>query len=87
MKSPDGKSDQVMDPSEAAGPPKRTSAPWRPEDLKLLGIRTHAVLCLGEAVERLNLTLVFEENTRASRTGDGKTVEALTCETVLPPRI
>jgi hypothetical protein len=50
-----------------------------------LSIRAHVVLSLAEMSERLNLTLLFDEKTRKITTGDGKTVQAISFETVIPP--
>jgi hypothetical protein len=49
-----------------------------------LAIRAHTCLCLAEMSERLSLALLFDEQTRLIRTGDGKTVPPLTYETVVP---
>ena len=52
-----------------------------------LAIRAHVVLALSETSERLGLTLFFDEKTRTVTTGDGKTVQPITYETVVPPTV
>src|SRR5438046_2379173 len=52
-----------------------------------LAIRAHAVLPISETSERLGLTLFFDEKTRTVTTGDGKTVQPITYETVVPPTV
>jgi hypothetical protein len=49
-----------------------------------LAIRAHTILSLAEMSERLSLTLLFDEQTRTIRTGDGKVVPALTYDSVVP---
>jgi hypothetical protein len=49
-----------------------------------LAIRAHTVLCLAEMAERLSLTLLFDEKTRAIKTGDGRIVPPLSYDTQLP---
>jgi predicted dehydrogenase len=48
-----------------------------------LAVRAHAVLALAEMSERMSLTLLFDEKTRAIKTGDGHVVKPLTFDTVL----
>jgi predicted dehydrogenase len=48
-----------------------------------LAIRVHTCLCLAEMSERLSLTLLFDENTRAIKTGDGRVVPPLSYDTVV----
>ena len=50
-----------------------------------LAIRVHTCLCLAEMSERLSLTLLFDENTRAIKTGDGRIVPPLSYDTVVTP--
>src|SRR5438477_680828 len=49
-----------------------------------LAMRAHAVLALAEMAERLSLTLLFDEKSRAVKTGDGRVVKPLSYDTVLP---
>lgn len=49
-----------------------------------LAIRAHAVLCLAEMSERLGLALFLDEKNRTLKTGDGRTVPALTYDSVVP---
>ena len=49
-----------------------------------LAIRAHTVLCLAEMSERLELALMFDEKTRRIHTGGGRTVKAITYDTVIP---
>jgi predicted dehydrogenase len=49
-----------------------------------LAIKAHVVLCLSEMSERLSLTLLFDEKTRAIRTGDGKVVPPISYDTMIP---
>jgi hypothetical protein len=51
-----------------------------------LAIRAHTVLCLAESSERLGLTLFFEEKTRTIKSGDGKLVQPISYDTVIPPQ-
>lgn len=46
-----------------------------------LAIRGQVALCLAEMAERLNLTLLYDEKTRAIKTGDGKVIPPLSYET------
>jgi predicted dehydrogenase len=46
-----------------------------------LAIRAHTVLCLAEMSERQGLALFFDPTSRSIKTGDGRTVPALTYET------
>lgn len=48
-----------------------------------LAIRAHTVLCMAEMSERLGLALFFDEKQRVLKTGDGKTVPALTYDSVI----
>ena len=48
-----------------------------------LAIRAHTILSLAEMSERLSLTLLFDEQTRTIRTGDGKVIPALTYDSVV----
>ncbi len=43
-----------------------------------LAIRAHAILCMAEQAERSSTTLLFDDKSRTLRTGDGRTVPALT---------
>ena len=49
-----------------------------------LAIRTHTVLCLAEMSERLSLTLLFDEKSRAIKTGDGRTIVPISYESIVP---
>src|SRR5207237_9626969 len=49
-----------------------------------LAIRAHVVLALAEMAERLSLTLLFDEKSRAVKTGDGRVVKPLSYDKVLP---
>jgi predicted dehydrogenase len=49
-----------------------------------LAIRAHAVLTLAEMAERTSMTLLFDPQTRAVRTGDGKTVTPLDYTSIIP---
>ena len=49
-----------------------------------LALRAHVVLCLAEMSERLSLTLLYDEKTRQVRTGDGRVVQPITYDTVIP---
>ncbi len=49
-----------------------------------LAIRAHTVLCLAEMAERMSLTLLFDSQSRAIRTGDGKVVPALDYNVLAP---
>ena len=51
-----------------------------------LAIRAHVVLCLAEMAERLSLTLLYDEKNRRITTGDGRVVEPLSYDTVVPLR-
>ncbi len=46
-----------------------------------LAIRAHTVLCLAEMSERMNLTLLFDENSRKITTGDSREIQPLTYDT------
>lgn len=50
-----------------------------------LAIRTQTALCLSEMSERLSMTLLFDEKTRAIKTGDGRTIPALSYDSIVPP--
>ena len=50
-----------------------------------LAIRTQTVLCLAEQSERTSMTLLFDEKTRQIKTGDGRTIPALSYDSILPP--
>ena len=50
-----------------------------------LAIRTQTVLCLAEQSERTSMTLLFDEKTRQIKTGDGKTIPALSYDSIVPP--
>src|SRR5262249_25854493 len=45
--------------------------PWA--DIEL-AIRGQVALCLGEMAERMSLTLLYDEKTRAIKTGEGKVI-------------
>lgn len=49
-----------------------------------LAIRVQTVLCLAEMAERLSLTLLFDEKTRAIRTGDGRAIPSISYDSVVP---
>lgn len=49
-----------------------------------LAIRAHVVLCLAEMSERLNLTLLYDEQTRQIKDGYGKVVPPISYDTVIP---
>jgi predicted dehydrogenase len=49
-----------------------------------LAIRTQTVLALAEMSERLGLTLFFDEKKRTIQTGDGRTIQALSYDSVVP---
>src|SRR5439155_26005526 len=49
-----------------------------------LAIRAHTVLCLAEMSERLSLTLLYDEATRAVRTGEGKAVKRISYDSIVP---
>lgn len=49
-----------------------------------LAIRAHVVLCLAEMSERLNLALLYDAKTRTIKDGYGKTVPAISYDTVIP---
>jgi predicted dehydrogenase len=49
-----------------------------------LAIRAHVVLCLAEMAERLSMTLMYEEKTRTIRSADGKAVEPISYESLVP---
>jgi predicted dehydrogenase len=49
-----------------------------------LAIRAQTVLCLAEMSERMGLSLFYDEQSRAIKTGDGKTVTPLSYDTILP---
>ena len=49
-----------------------------------LALRAHVVLALAETSERLGLALFFDEKTRTVHTGDGKAVQPISYETVVP---
>jgi predicted dehydrogenase len=48
-----------------------------------LAIRAHVVLCLAEMSERLNLALLYDAKTRTIKDGYGKTVPAISYDTVI----
>jgi predicted dehydrogenase len=50
-----------------------------------LAVRTHVVLCMAEMSERLGLALFFDEQTRSLKTGDGRPVQPISYDTVVPP--
>jgi len=52
-----------------------------------LAIKSHVVLCLAEMSERLNLTLMYDETTRKITTGDGKPVEPISYNTMIPAAV
>src|SRR6185295_15466246 len=49
-----------------------------------LAIRAHTVLCLAEMAERMSLTLLFDEKSRAIKTGEGRVVRPLSYDSILP---
>jgi predicted dehydrogenase len=49
-----------------------------------LAIRAHVVLCLAEMSERLKLALLYDAKTRTIKDGYGKTVPAISYDTVIP---
>ena len=51
-----------------------------------LATRTHTVLCLAEMSERLGLALFYDEKSRSLKTGDGKPVQPISYDTVIPPQ-
>ena len=52
-----------------------------------LAIRAHTVLCMAEMSERLGLALFHDEKARALKTGDGKPVQPISYDTVIPPTV
>ena len=50
-----------------------------------LAIRTHTVLCLGEMSERLGLAMFYDEKTRSLKACDGKPIQPISYDTVIPP--
>jgi predicted dehydrogenase len=50
-----------------------------------LAIRAQTALCLAEMSERMSLTLLFDEKTRAVKTGDGRTIPPLSYDSIIPP--
>ncbi len=51
-----------------------------------LALKAHTILALAEMSERLSLTLLFDEKTRAITTGDGRVVRPLSYDSNLPTR-
>ena len=49
-----------------------------------LAIRAQTVLSMAEMSERLGLALFFDEKTRTLKSGDGRTIPALSYDTVVP---
>jgi predicted dehydrogenase len=49
-----------------------------------LAIKSHVVLCMAEMAERLSLTLLFNEKTRKLSTGDGRPVDPISYDSVVP---
>jgi predicted dehydrogenase len=50
-----------------------------------LAIRAQTALCLAEMSERMSMTLLFDEKTRAVKTGDGRTIPPLSYDSIVPP--
>ena len=49
-----------------------------------LSVRANTVLCLAEMSERLGVVTFFDEKTRTIRNGEGKVVQPLSYDTVVP---
>lgn len=50
-----------------------------------LAVRGHTVLCMAEMSERLGLALFFDEKSRTLKTGNGRPVQPISYDTVVPP--
>ncbi len=50
-----------------------------------LAIRAHTCLAMAEMSERLGLALFFDEPTRTVRTADGKAIDPISYDTIVPP--
>jgi predicted dehydrogenase len=50
-----------------------------------LAIRTHTVLCMAEMSERLGLAMFYDEKTRSLKACDGKVIQPIGYDTVIPP--
>ncbi len=50
-----------------------------------LAIRAHTVLCMAEMSERLGLALFYDEKSRSLKACDGKTIQPISYDTVIPP--
>lgn len=51
-----------------------------------VAIRAHTILCMAEMSERMGLALYFDDVKRQIRTGDGRVVQPLDYDTVIPPQ-
>ncbi|MGZ4961545.1 MAG: hypothetical protein ACXWC8_03220, partial [Limisphaerales bacterium] len=50
-----------------------------------LALKVHTTLCLAEMSERLQMTMLFDGNTRKITSGDGREILAMTYDTEVPP--
>ena len=50
-----------------------------------LALKAHTMLCLAEMSERLQMTMLFDGNTRKITTGDGREIPAISYDTEIPP--